>query len=37
MEPEGSLPYQKSPPPAHILSQINPVHEPSIALLEDPF
>ena len=26
MEPEGSLPHHKFPPPVHILSQINPVH-----------
>ena len=29
MEPEGSLPRLQVSPPAHILSQINPVHAPT--------
>jgi hypothetical protein len=29
MEPEGSSPYTKEPPPVPILSQINPVCAPA--------
>ena len=29
METEGSLPHSQSSPPVSILSQINPIHDPS--------
>ena len=34
MEPEGSLPHSKRPPPAPILGQPNPVHTPTSHFLE---
>jgi hypothetical protein len=37
MEPEGSLPRFKCPPPVPILSQIYPVLVPRIPLPEDPY
>ena len=36
MEPEGSLPVYRSPPPVPILSHINPVYGPPIPLPEYP-
>jgi len=35
-DPELHYRVHNSPPPVHIISQINPIHSPPIPLLEDP-
>jgi len=34
MEPEGSVPQSQVPPPVHILSQLDPFHNPSFQILK---